>query len=57
MDGEVERGFLIGNIAAVDDGGDFIGFNLSGEGFIFSVDFGWFKDGGDETAEGGALAI
>jgi len=57
MDGEVERGFSIGNIVAVDDRGDFIVLNLGGEGFILGVDFGGFRDDGDKRVEGGALAI
>jgi len=53
----VERGLSIGNITTVDDGGDIIGLNLGGEGFRFSVDFSGFREGGDETVEGGVVAI
>lgn len=56
----MERCFSSGNIAAVDDGGDLIGLNLGRERFGFSGDFAGFGesgDGGDETAEGGVVAV
>lgn len=56
----MERSFSTGNIAAVDDGGDLIGLNLGGERFGFGGNFTGFReggDGGDETTEGGVVAV
>jgi len=56
--GEVERGFSSGNVAAVDNRRDLVGFELGGERFGFCVDlagFGERRNGGNEVAQCGVV--
>lgn len=59
LDGEMERGFTVGDVAAVDDGGDGVGFVFLGDRGGFGADLGGIGEAGEGieyALQGGVVA-